>query len=191
MRQKCFTLLFLLTMALAAVAAETSATWCLIVESVGGEKIAIALKQKPVISTEAEGYKLTYGETTAEFAWSELKKLTLEETVPSASRTSRRRSSAWFPARLPSVALRPARWLRSTPPMAVRCSPPVSPTVARSVSPPLACPPASTSSKRPSQLLRLSRSSNLLHHNGDRTTDNSVTLSPFFDASCRSRSRSA
>jgi hypothetical protein len=84
MRQKCFTLLFLLTMALAAVAAETSATWCLIVESVGGEKIAIALKQKPVISTEAEGYKLTYGETTAEFAWSELKKLTLEETVPSA-----------------------------------------------------------------------------------------------------------
>lgn len=82
MKQKILTTLFLLAMAVTAVAAEEQ--WCLVVESAGGETIAIALGQKPVIATQAEGYKLTYGENTAEFAWSELKKLTLQETVPTA-----------------------------------------------------------------------------------------------------------
>lgn len=82
MKQKILTTLLLLAMAVTAVAAEEQ--WCLVVESAGGETIAIALGQKPVIATQAEGYKLTYGENTAEFSWSELKKLTLQETEPTA-----------------------------------------------------------------------------------------------------------
>lgn len=82
MKQKFYAMLLLLAMAVTAHAAEKQ--WCLVVESAGGETIAIALGQKPVIATQAEGYKLTYGESTAEFAWSELKKLTLQETEPTA-----------------------------------------------------------------------------------------------------------
>jgi len=82
MKRKFYAMLLLLAMAVTAHAAEKQ--WCLVVESAGGETIAIALGQKPVIATQTEGYKLTYGENTAEFAWSGLKKLTLQETEPTA-----------------------------------------------------------------------------------------------------------
>lgn len=83
MKQKIYAMLLLLATVFTAHAADKQ--WCLVVESAGGETIAIALSQKPVIATQSDGYKLTYGESAAEFTWSELKKLTLEETEPTAT----------------------------------------------------------------------------------------------------------
>ena len=83
MKQKIYSLLLLLATVFTAHAADKQ--WCLVVESAGGETIAIALSQKPLIETQSDGYKLTYGESAAEFTWSQLKKLSLEETEPTAT----------------------------------------------------------------------------------------------------------
>ena len=98
MKQKFYTMLLLLGMAITAHAAEKQ--WCLVVESTGGETIAIALGQKPVIATQAQGYKLTYGENTAEFTWGELKKLTLQETEPTGIKDVRSQSFQLTPGEI-------------------------------------------------------------------------------------------
>lgn len=82
MKKKIYSLLLLLLTAFSGQAAE--AKWCLVVESTGGETIAIAVDQKPVIKTVADGYELCYGESVTSFAWDQLKKLTLSETEPTA-----------------------------------------------------------------------------------------------------------
>lgn len=83
MKQKFYSLLLLLALAVTAHAADKQ--WCLVVESAGGETIAIGADLKPVIKTVADGYELCYGETVTAFTWSQLKKLTLEETEPTAT----------------------------------------------------------------------------------------------------------
>jgi len=85
MKKKFYSMLLLLAAALTAHAAD--AQWCLIVESAGGETIAIGADLKPVIKTTADGYELRYGDQTTAFEWSELKKVTVKETVPDASVT--------------------------------------------------------------------------------------------------------
>ena len=85
MRQKLSTLMLLLAMAFTANAEE--AQWCLVVESAGGETIAIGVDLKPVIKTTTDGYELIYGEQTTAFTWSELKKVTVENTVADVSAT--------------------------------------------------------------------------------------------------------
>jgi len=80
MKQKLYFLLLLLAATLTAHAAD--AQWCLVVESAGGETIAIGASQKPVIKTVADGYELRYGEQVTAFRWSELKKVTVRETEP-------------------------------------------------------------------------------------------------------------
>lgn len=80
MKKKLYSLLFLLATALTANAAD--AKWCLVVESAAGETIAIGADQKPVIRTVADGYELRYGETVTAFTWSQLKKVTVQETEP-------------------------------------------------------------------------------------------------------------
>lgn len=82
MKKKIYSLLLLLAVAVTGYAAD--AKWCLVVESAGGETIAIAADQKPVIKTVADGYELRYGENVTSFAWNELKKVTLQETEPTA-----------------------------------------------------------------------------------------------------------
>ena len=82
MKKKIYSLLLLLATVLTANAAD--AKWCLVVESAGGETIAIGADQKPVIKTVAEGYELRYGETVTTFTWSQLKKVSLKETEPTA-----------------------------------------------------------------------------------------------------------
>ena len=83
MKQKFYSLLLLLAVTLAAHAQEKQ--WCLVVESASGETIAIGANVKPQIATTASGYELKYGEEVTAFTWSELKKVTLEEAVPSVS----------------------------------------------------------------------------------------------------------
>ena len=83
MKQKLYSLLLLLATTLTAHAAD--AQWCLVVESAGGETIAIAASQKPVIKTVADGYELRYGEQVTAFTWSELKKVTVRETEPTTT----------------------------------------------------------------------------------------------------------
>ena len=83
MKQKFYSLLLLLALAVTAHAADKQ--WCLVVESAGGETIAIGADLKPVIKTVDDGYELCYGETVTAFTWSQLKKLTLEETEPTAT----------------------------------------------------------------------------------------------------------
>ncbi len=78
MKQKLFAMLLLLAMVMTANAKE--AQWCLVVESAGGETIAIGADLKPVIKTTAEGYELRYGDQTTAFTWSQLKKVTVKET---------------------------------------------------------------------------------------------------------------
>ena len=80
MKKKIYSLLLLLATVLTAHAAD--AKWCLVVESAGGETIAIGADLKPVIKTVADGYELRYGETVTNFTWSELKKVTVKETEP-------------------------------------------------------------------------------------------------------------
>ena len=80
MKQKLYSLLLLLAVTLSGHAAD--AQWCLVVESAGGETIAIGVDQKPVIKTVADGYELRYGEQVTAFTWSELKKVTVRETEP-------------------------------------------------------------------------------------------------------------
>lgn len=80
MKKKLYSLLLLLATALTANAAD--AKWCLVVESAAGETIAIGADQKPVIKTVADGYELRYGETVTAFTWSQLKKVTVQETEP-------------------------------------------------------------------------------------------------------------
>jgi len=80
MKQKLYSLLLLLAVTLSGHAAD--AQWCLVVESAGGETIAIGADQKPVIKTVADGYELRYGEQVTAFTWSELKKVTVRETEP-------------------------------------------------------------------------------------------------------------
>ena len=75
MKQKLYFLLLLLAATLTAHAAD--AQWCLVVESAGGETIAIGASQKPVIKRVADGYELRYGEQVTAFTWSELKKVTV------------------------------------------------------------------------------------------------------------------
>ena len=83
MKQKLYFLLLLLAVTLTAHAAD--AQWCLVVESAGGETIAIGASQKPVIKTVADGYELRYGEQVTAFTWSELKKVTVRETEPTTT----------------------------------------------------------------------------------------------------------
>ena len=89
MKQKFFSLLLLFSMAWGstALAGEQVAQWCLIVESTGGETIAIGADLKPVIATTATGYELKYGDVVTSFTWSELKKVTMSETVADANAT--------------------------------------------------------------------------------------------------------
>jgi hypothetical protein len=83
MKQKLYFLSLLLAATLTAHAAD--AQWCLVVESAGGETIAIGASQKPVIKTVADGYELRYGEQVTAFTWSELKKVTVRETEPTTT----------------------------------------------------------------------------------------------------------
>lgn len=89
MKQKFYSLLLLFSLAWTTnvLAAEPEVQWCLVVESAGGETIAIGADLKPVIKTTAEGYELTYGNEVTTFSWSELKTVTMEETVADASLT--------------------------------------------------------------------------------------------------------
>ncbi len=82
MKKKFYSLLLLLLAVLTAHAAD--AKWCLVVESAGGETIAIGADLKPVIKTVADGYELRYGETVTAFTWSQLKKVSIKETEPTA-----------------------------------------------------------------------------------------------------------
>ncbi|MBR6320515.1 MAG: T9SS type A sorting domain-containing protein [Prevotella sp.] len=82
MKKKFYSLLLLLLAVVTAHAAD--AKWCLVVESAGGETIAIGADQKPVIKTVADGYELRYGETVTAFTWSQLKKVSIKETEPTA-----------------------------------------------------------------------------------------------------------
>lgn len=83
MKQKLYAMLLLLVTALTSHAAD--AQWCLVVESTGGETIAIGCDQKPVIKTVTDGYELRYGEQVSSFTWSQLKKVTIQETEPTAT----------------------------------------------------------------------------------------------------------
>ncbi|MBQ8486735.1 MAG: T9SS type A sorting domain-containing protein [Prevotella sp.] len=83
MKQKLYSMLLLLAVTLTAHAADKQ--WCLVVESAGGETIAIGADLKPVIATTADGYELRYGEQVTAFTWSELKKVTVQETVADVS----------------------------------------------------------------------------------------------------------
>ena len=83
MKKKLYSVLLLLAVALTTQAADKQ--WCLVVESTGGETIAIGADQKPVIKTVADGYELRYGEQVTAFTWSELKKVTVSETEPTAT----------------------------------------------------------------------------------------------------------
>ena len=83
MKKKFYSLLLLLATALTVHAAD--AKWCLVVESAAGETIAIGADQKPVIKTVADGYELRYGETVTAFTWSQLKKVTIQETEPTTA----------------------------------------------------------------------------------------------------------
>ena len=85
MKQRFYSMLLLLALALTVNAADKQ--WCLVVESAGGETIAIGADLKPVIATTADGYELKYGDEVTAFAWSELKKVTVEETVADVSAT--------------------------------------------------------------------------------------------------------
>ncbi len=89
MKQKFYSLLLLFTFAWTTnvLAGEPVAQWCLVVESAGGETIAIGADLKPVIKTTTEGYDLTYGDVTTSFTWSELKKVTMAETVADVNLT--------------------------------------------------------------------------------------------------------
>ena len=102
MKKKFYSLLLLLATVLTANAAD--AKWCLVVESAGGETIAIGADLKPVIKTTADGYELKYGETVTTFTWSELKKVSIKETEPTA---------------VEEVSVKPAfqvaAWLKSSP----------------------------------------------------------------------------
>ena len=82
MKKKFYSLLLLLLAVVTAHVAD--AKWCLVVESAGGETIAIGADQKPVIKTVADGYELRYGETVTAFTWSQLKKVSIKETEPTA-----------------------------------------------------------------------------------------------------------
>lgn len=82
MKQKLYLVLLLLSLTLSGNAEEK---WCLVVESTGGETIAIGCDQKPVIKTVADGYELRYGEQVSSFTWSQLKKVTIQETEPTAT----------------------------------------------------------------------------------------------------------
>lgn len=85
MKQRIYLMLLLLALAITTNAADKQ--WCLVVESAGGETIAIGADLKPVIATTADGYELKYGDEVTAFAWSELKKVTVEETVADANAT--------------------------------------------------------------------------------------------------------
>jgi len=85
MKQKFYSLLLLLALAVTAHAADKQ--WCLVVESAGGETIAIGADLKPVIKTVADGYELCYGETVTAFTWSQLKKVTVQETEADVNTT--------------------------------------------------------------------------------------------------------
>ena len=80
MKKKIYSLLLLLLAVFTAHAAD--AKWCLVVESAGGETIAIGADLKPVIKTTADGYELKYGEIVTAFTWSQLKKVSIKETEP-------------------------------------------------------------------------------------------------------------
>lgn len=82
MKKTFYSLLLLLLAVVTAHAAD--AKWCLVVESAGGETIAIGADLKPVIKTVADGYELRYGETVTAFTWSQLKKVSIKETEPTA-----------------------------------------------------------------------------------------------------------
>ena len=82
MKKKFYSLLLLLLAVVTDHAADDK--WCLVVESAGGETIAIGADLKPVIKTVADGYELRYGETVTAFTWSQLKKVSIKETEPTA-----------------------------------------------------------------------------------------------------------
>lgn len=61
--------------------------WCLVVNGADNSTLAIAVAEKPVITTAADGYVVTYGDKTAEFAWAGIKSITMEQTAPNAIKT--------------------------------------------------------------------------------------------------------
>jgi len=83
MKKKLYSMVFLLALAFSARAAETQ--WCLVVENAVGVKTAIGMSQKPIITTNSSGYELSYGAFTANFAWNELKTMTIENREPSVT----------------------------------------------------------------------------------------------------------
>ena len=85
MKKKIYAVLMLLATVFTAHAAD--AQWCLVVESAGGETIAIGLDQKPIVKTVADGYELRYGEQVTNFAWSQLKKLYVKLSEPTGVET--------------------------------------------------------------------------------------------------------
>ncbi len=62
--------------------------WCLVVNGADNSTLAIAVAEKPVITTAADGYVVTYGDKTAEFAWGGIKSITMEQTAPNAIKTA-------------------------------------------------------------------------------------------------------
>lgn len=56
--------------------------WCLVVNGADQTTLAIAIAEKPVLTTDANGYVVTYGEQTANFAWSGIKSITMEQVTP-------------------------------------------------------------------------------------------------------------
>lgn len=87
MKHRFYSFLLMLVGIAAATRADDTAQWCLVVESNGGETIAIGADLKPTITTTATGYELAYGDQTSAFTWAELKSLTLKEVVADVNLT--------------------------------------------------------------------------------------------------------
>lgn len=79
MKHRFYTLLLMVIGIAAATRADDTPQWCLVVESAGGETIAIGADLKPAITTNATGYELTYGDQTTVFTWAELKTLSMKK----------------------------------------------------------------------------------------------------------------
>lgn len=82
MKKRFFSLMVMLIGTFSAFAQDS--TWGLEIKSASAETLLVALSQKPVISTSADGYVLKYGTETINYAWDELKTLRLVEGVADA-----------------------------------------------------------------------------------------------------------
>ena len=87
MKHRFYTLLLMVMGIAAATRADDTPQWCLVVESTGGETIAIGADLKPTITTSATGYELTYGDQTTAFTWAELKTLSVKQVVADVNLT--------------------------------------------------------------------------------------------------------